>query len=115
MTRPEVFPSSEYKQLIVTGDIFITVMGYLNEVTAGGGTAFDHPLAEQLIEPSKGAVAVWFNLDTSGHLQFEASHGGCPVLLGSKWIFNKWIYYFDQWKAYPCSLQPNKMSQLSTD
>ncbi len=33
-----------------------------------------------------------------------STHGGCPVLVGSKWILNKWIYSFDQWKTYPCLL-----------
>ncbi len=27
-----------------------------------------------------------------------------PVLVGSKWILNKWIHYFEQWKNYPCTL-----------
>ena len=41
------------------------------------------------------------------NIEYKSSHGGCPILLGSKWIFNKWIYYFDQWKNYPCVLNPD--------
>ena len=49
-----------------------------------------------------GAIAVWYDLESSGHLEQKSSHGGCPILIGSKWIFNKWIYSFNQWKTYPC-------------
>ena len=30
-------------------------------------------------------------------------HGGCPVLVGSKWITNKWVGYKEQWHAWPCA------------
>ena len=46
-------------------------------------------------------------LDTKGHRLEETLHGGCPILKGSKWIFNKWIYYFDQWRKFPCGLNPD--------
>ena len=29
---------------------------------------------------------------------------GCPVLKGSKWILNKWMYSFDNFKKFPCSI-----------
>ena len=29
-------------------------------------------------------------------------HGGCPVLVGSKWITNKWVGYLEQWQRWPC-------------
>ena len=56
------------------------------------------------MEPTKGAIAIWYGLESNGYLQYDSSHGGCPILSGSKWILNKWIYYFDQWKNYPCKL-----------
>ena len=59
---------------------------------------------EQFMEPTKGAIAIWYGLESNGYLQYDSSHGGCPILSGSKWILNKWIYYFDQWKNYPCQL-----------
>jgi hypothetical protein len=51
-----------------------------------------------------------FNLfqDAKGFRLTETSHGGCPVLKGSKWILNKWIYYFNQFKKFPCGLSYNK-------
>ena len=31
------------------------------------------------------------NLKTSGLKDPITAHGGCPVLVGSKWITNKWV------------------------
>ena len=31
------------------------------------------------------------NLKTSGLKDPVTAHGGCPVLVGSKWITNKWV------------------------
>ena len=36
-------------------------------------------------------------------------HGGCPVLAGSKWITNKWIRQFGQYRNFPCALSANQM------
>ena len=93
------------QRLKQTGDMFATLMGYLNHVEAGGATAFCHLGQEETLQPSKGSVAFWWSLDTKGHRLPGSLHGGCPVLHGSKWIFNKWVYYFDQWKKFPCSTQ----------
>jgi prolyl 4-hydroxylase len=56
--------------------------------------------------PTRGSVALWYNLDKKGHRDLRASHGGCPILKGSKWILNKWIYYFNQFNKFPCSTDP---------
>ena len=71
---------------------------------AGGGTGFVYPNREMLLEPTKGSAAFWISTTSTMHLEPESIHGGCPVLQGNKWILNKWIYGFDQWKKYPCSL-----------
>jgi prolyl 4-hydroxylase len=55
-----------------------------------------------LIEPARGSAAFWIGKKSNGKTESVSSHGGCPVLMGSKWILNKWIHYFDQWKTYPC-------------
>jgi prolyl 4-hydroxylase len=31
---------------------------------------------------------------------------GCPVLIGNKWIANKWIHEYGQEFRRPCSLDP---------
>ena len=58
-----------------------------------------------LLEPTKGSAGFWMGTTSTMHLEPESIHGGCPVLQGNKWILNKWIYGFDQWKKYPCSLK----------
>jgi prolyl 4-hydroxylase len=75
-------------------------------VEKGGATVF--PYINVALFPKKGAAAFWYNLSTSGDLgeSFEAffdkqlslrtsseyltRHSGCPVLVGSKWVANKW-------------------------
>jgi prolyl 4-hydroxylase len=58
--------------------------------------------------PTKGSVAFWHNLDLKGYRDYRNFHSGCPVLKGSKWIFNKWILSFDQFLKRPCSIDPDK-------
>jgi hypothetical protein len=36
------------------------------------------------------------NLLPAGDIDRLSAHGGCPVLVGSKWITNKWVAAFDQ-------------------
>ena len=54
MDRPKADP--EQARTVSVGDMFLTVMGWLNNVPAGGGTGFDHPQKSQLIEPTKGST-----------------------------------------------------------
>ena len=86
------------------GDMMATMMGWLEDVPAGGATAFSMPYHETLVWPERGSAAFWFNLDKKGHKDKRLLHGGCPIIKGSKWIVNKWIYYFDQFHTHPCSL-----------
>jgi len=51
---------------------------------------------EQAIFPDRGSAAFWMDLDSKGHRDMRSSHMGCPVLKGSKWILNKWIYQVSQ-------------------
>jgi len=99
-----IYVPEEHSSLYATGDMLATFMAWLSDVPAGGETGFDFPNSEMVIEPSRGSAAFWMNLKASGGRERTASHGGCPVLVGSKWILNKWIFMFDQWKEYPCHL-----------
>ena len=63
----------------VTGDMIATCMGWLNDVKAGGGTAFIHPGEEMLIEPKKGSMAFWIDTYANTRILNNAVHGGCPV------------------------------------
>jgi prolyl 4-hydroxylase len=55
----------------------------------GGATAF--PYLRLRIPARKGAAAFWYNLKASGASDYFTRHAGCPVLLGTKWIANRWI------------------------
>ena len=57
------------------------------------------------VEAVEGSAILWKNLFLdSGKPDPTTLHAGCPVALGSKWITNKWIQMFDQFKSYPCPL-----------
>lgn len=85
----------------VTGDRVSTIMVYLADVKAGGATAF--PNTGNRISVKKGDAAFWINMKTSGVVDKLTHHGGCPVLVGSKWITNKWVGYLEQFKKWKCS------------
>ena len=60
-----------------------TCMAWLNDVKAGGGTAFIHPGEELLIEGRKGSMAFWIDTKANTQVLPNASHGGCPVSIKS--------------------------------
>ncbi|XP_069124623.1 prolyl 4-hydroxylase subunit alpha-1-like isoform X2 [Argopecten irradians] len=71
-----------------------TMLFYLSDVRAGGATVF--PQIDVHIPVKKGAAAFWLNLDDDLEGLEDTLHAGCPVLLGSKWIANKWIHTHNQ-------------------
>ena len=96
--------TSERESLKLTGDIMGTVMGWLTDTAAGGATTFYNN--DQMVKfwPTRGAAAFWFGLTSDGHKDHGAIHSGCPVLAGSKWIINKWVFSFNQFDKYPCDV-----------
>ena len=92
--------------ILILGNRFGTFMTYLSDVQAGGSTVF--PVIGVKSEAIKGSAIFWLNLD---HTNIQNNpltyHGGCPVLVGSKWIFNKWIRANDQAMSQKCDLRYN--------
>ena len=92
------------------GDRIATLMAYLSDVQVGGNTAF--PMLGISVAPERGSALFWVNLKPFGHSEPLSLHGGCPVVVGSKWITNKWIKYYDQAFAFPCGLNPDSKHDL---
>ena len=88
-----------------TGDYIGTMMAWLEDTPAGGGTTFFKLGTDVTLLPKKGSAAFWFSLYTDGMRDPASGHGGCPVAVGSKWILNKWIYSFNNWDRQPCIRQ----------
>ena len=96
----------DQRHLVQSGDMVATFMAWLKDTELGGATAFTEKKFEGVVYPRKGSAAFWINL-SSCHLKDQrATHVACPVLKGSKWILNKWIYSYDQWKTIPCGWMP---------
>ena len=92
---------TSHKNFQILGDRLATIMVYLEDIQSGGATAF--PNTGLRIPVRKGDAAFWINLRTSGFLDRLTHHGGCPVLVGSKWITNKWVGYLPQFRQWRCS------------
>ena len=96
--------NDDLRRFSMSGDYLATFMGWFEHTLAGGHTAFIAKHFEGKLVPNKGSAAFWINLSPSHEKEGRSIHGGCPVLLGSKWIINKWIYSWDQWKEWPCGV-----------
>ncbi|XP_066942422.1 prolyl 4-hydroxylase subunit alpha-1 isoform X1 [Macrobrachium rosenbergii] len=88
-----------------TGNRIATFLFYMSDVEAGGATVFPH--LGLSLWPEKGAAAFWHNLYPNGEGDLLTRHAACPVLVGTKWVSNKWIHERGQEFRRPCSLDIN--------
>ncbi|KAM4589321.1 prolyl 4-hydroxylase subunit alpha-3 [Fundulus diaphanus] len=98
-------PSSPVFKL-KTGNRVATFMIYLSPVEAGGSTAFIH--ANFSVPVVENAAIFWWNLHRNGQGDEDTLHAGCPVLIGDKWVANKWIHEYGQEFQRCCSLNPEE-------
>ncbi|ROL52079.1 Prolyl 4-hydroxylase subunit alpha-1 [Anabarilius grahami] len=74
----------------------------MSDVEIGGATVF--PKSGVAVQPKKGSAVFWYNLLRNGEVNWNTEHAGCPVLMGNKWVANKWIHELGQEFRRPCSL-----------
>ncbi|XP_070544783.1 prolyl 4-hydroxylase subunit alpha-1-like isoform X2 [Ptychodera flava] len=89
-----------------TGNRIATMLFYMSEVTAGGATVF--PRVGARLVPEKGTAAFWYNLLKSGEGDYSTRHAACPVLVGSKWVSNKWIHEVGQEFRRKCGMSEDR-------
>ncbi|XP_069997545.1 prolyl 4-hydroxylase subunit alpha-1 [Penaeus vannamei] len=77
-----------------------TFLVYLKDVPQGGRTVF--PWVGTGVRPKRGSALLWYNMNRVGMPDSRLQHGACPVLLGDKWVINKWIFYGGQLHTLPC-------------
>jgi len=70
------------------GQRVCTVLMYLNDVPANGGTFFRRLNLE--VQPKKGKALIFFPGFMNGELDMEALHAGLPPV-GTKWVSQVWI------------------------
>ncbi|XP_028418603.1 prolyl 4-hydroxylase subunit alpha-1-like isoform X3 [Dendronephthya gigantea] len=94
------------------GNRLATFLIYMSDVESGGYTVFMR--ANAVVKPSKGDAVFWYNLRRSGAGDSSTRHAACPVIVGSKWVSNKWIHSHGQEFRRPCGLQNDGLAWETT-
>ncbi|KAF8373714.1 phy-2, partial [Pristionchus pacificus] len=85
-----------------TGNRIATVLFYMSQPERGGATVFN--TLGTAVFPTKLDALFWYNLKRNGEGDLRTRHAACPVLLGVKWVSNKWIHEKGQEFRRPCGL-----------
>ena len=89
----------------------VTVFWYMTNVEAGGTTYFPRaqghsglprgravdfsscdPDVGLHVAPQQGKIILFYSMKPDGSFSDESLHGGCPVVNGTKWAANKWVW-----------------------
>ncbi|XP_075148852.1 prolyl 4-hydroxylase subunit alpha-2-like [Haematobia irritans] len=100
-THYDFFNVSDTAEVVrLQGDRISTVLFYMTDVEQGGATVF--PNIQTALFPQKGSAVVWYNLNNELKGDWKTLHAACPVIVGSKWVCNKWIRAKAQVFTRPC-------------
>ena len=76
------------RHLAKGGQRVLTVVLYLSDVAAGGGTSF--PELGLTIQPHRGSALCFINVQAEGTPDRRTLHAGLPVIEGTKYIATLW-------------------------
>ncbi|GMT24855.1 hypothetical protein PFISCL1PPCAC_16152, partial [Pristionchus fissidentatus] len=96
-----------------TGNRMATVLFYMSQPERGGATVFN--TLGTAVFPTKLDALFWYNLKRSGEGDLRTRHAACPVLLGVKWVSNKWIHEKGQEFRRPCGLSEDAHERFVGD
>uniref|UniRef100_A0A914EE63 procollagen-proline 4-dioxygenase n=1 Tax=Acrobeloides nanus TaxID=290746 RepID=A0A914EE63_9BILA len=95
------------------GNRIATVLLYISQPELGAATVFTELKLTNW--PKKNDALFWYNLLRSGEGDLRTLHAACPVLLGDKWVSNKWIHEKSQEFRRPCGLKPSTYERYVGD
>jgi len=85
-----IYDNKETEHVVVgSGDRMASFMLHLSNVEKGGATVF--PSLDISVKPQKKSALFWYNFTPRGEVDYGAANAACPVIVGDKWVSNKWI------------------------
>uniref|UniRef100_A0A0B7BN89 procollagen-proline 4-dioxygenase n=1 Tax=Arion vulgaris TaxID=1028688 RepID=A0A0B7BN89_9EUPU len=107
LSRPDM-----YVQAYQGGNRVATFLIYLSDVEEGGSTVFTK--ADIAVRPVKNMALFWYSYTPSGEFDTDTVHAGCPVVVGHKWVTNKWMWLYGNTFTRRCGLTQDA-TQLDID
>ncbi|XP_076451527.1 prolyl 4-hydroxylase subunit alpha-3-like [Babylonia areolata] len=103
---PHINAPSNDVLLSRSGPRIATFLMYLSDVEVGGSTVFLR--AGISVSPRKGMALFWYNFAPDmENIDNLTQHAACPVLVGQKWVANKWLLTYGNTFHRPCGPHAN--------